>query len=103
METATFIEDDGRAWYEVEGERFAYTREGQLLDEGGCELPEGPHKADVERTIMFSTRSLCRLDDGEYLRPAVASECTASDEAAENDGGVGAIKVEGVACYVEEG
>lgn len=44
---------------------------------------------------------LCDLNTTERLRPATRDELIASLEAAELDGGAGAIKVDGRTCYVE--
>jgi hypothetical protein len=46
--------------------------------------------------------TLNNLRTGDVIRLATADEAKASREAAERDGGVGAIVVEGVTCYVSE-
>jgi hypothetical protein len=46
--------------------------------------------------------TLHNLRTGDVIRPATADEAKASREAAERDGGVGAIVVAGVTCYVAE-
>lgn len=45
---------------------------------------------------------LYRYDDSTALRNATPEELAASKEAAEADGGAGAIEVDGVDCYVQE-
>ncbi len=45
---------------------------------------------------------LMRYEDAIELREATQEELQASLEAAELDGGVGAIDVQGVTCYVVE-
>lgn len=52
---------------------------------------------------MRNYRRLMNYRTGEYLRAATVSEHRASVEAAALDGGVGAILVDGVVCYVEFG
>jgi len=39
---------------------------------------------------------------GAYIRPATEAEQTESVEAAEHDGGAGAIDVDGRSCYVQD-
>lgn len=46
--------------------------------------------------------TLHNLRTGDIIRPATADEAKASREAAARDGGVGAIVVDGVTCYVAE-
>ncbi len=46
--------------------------------------------------------TLNNLKTGEVIRPATETETAASREAAKHDGGVGAIVVDGVTCYVSE-
>lgn len=42
------------------------------------------------------------LRTGDYIRPATLDERTASRAAAKRDGGVGAIRIGNVTCYVAE-
>ena len=46
--------------------------------------------------------SLINIDTNETIRAATAAEYAASLEAAEQDGGAGAIEVAGTTCYVIE-
>ena len=55
----------------------------------------------MTNTTTTSARYLFDINTNEPIREATADECEASDAAAEIDGGVGAIEVDWVTCYVE--
>jgi len=44
-------------------------------------------------------QNLYNYADGEIIRYATVAEVAASDAAAEIDGGIGAITVDGITCY----
>ena len=46
--------------------------------------------------------SLMNIDTNEEIREATDEELADSLEAAEHDGGVGAIDVDGITCYVAD-
>jgi len=56
--------------------------------------------ATLKRRIKMA--SLMNIDTNEEIREATDEELADSLEAAEHDGGVGAIDVDGITCYVAE-
>ncbi len=51
---------------------------------------------------MSTLHNLHNLKTGEIIREATDAELAESRAAADRDGGVGAIVVDGVTCYVSE-
>jgi hypothetical protein len=53
-------------------------------------------------TEISNYGNLYLLQGGELLRPATETESKESRAAADRDGGVGAIVIDGRTCYVQE-
>lgn len=63
----------------------------------------GIEETEVEDSFFSpATATLHDYKTGEAIRPATADELAASIEAAKQDGGVGAISIDGRACYAQE-